>query len=132
MRHLDFEFFYGIDSYEKDIKAAPTERPQKGAWFTAASKRYKRAVMISFIESIIKRENIDPTPTLVRNLMKAMFKRGAAQNALFKFSTEGRTAAEKSADHVRITEIATKYKSASAELLKTVDAEMKAVRRKYS
>jgi hypothetical protein len=132
MRHLDFEFFYGIDSYEKDIKAAPTERPQKGAWFAAAAKRYKRAVAIGFVEYVISRENIDPTPTLVRNLMKSLFKRGAAQDALFKFSTEGRTAADKSADHVRISDIAAKYEPAAAELLKTVNAEMKAVRRRYS
>ena len=123
---------YTLESYKNDIQNAPKTKATTGhilAEYTAATKRYKREIIFTFLEYVAHKESLDLTPTLASNLIAGWVGRSISRAYLAHyFSISGRTAAQKTSDSSRINELVEKYKENLQNQLKKADGDMKAIR----
>lgn len=133
--NVEFER-YTIDMYKSDIKAAALfgtredDGPKvKGAAYAAASKRLKQSIALDWVTNATLAEKIDMTPTLANHLVKAWIGRGISRAELAKiFAVEGRTAANKSADHDKVDLLVAKYKESVTKDIQRAVYQMQIIR----
>lgn len=112
---------YTIVQYLEELAFAEHLSPaQRGAMVTAAKKRLKAHIIMQWLTRIALEHDLDMTPTMGFNLVKAWMGRCAARPAIAaRFGVAGRSATEKSAHHGLVLELANAYKD---DVLRDIDA----------
>lgn len=121
--------------YEEDIKIAnqvfdeSKNAPLRGSDYAAAAKRYKQSILIEQLNIIIKKVNVDMTPTLASNIIKGWLGRSISRIVLTKeFGKPGRTAADKSKDLDRLDYFVIKYEDVVKENIEIAMRAMEKIR----
>jgi len=115
---------YSVDEYLADVAAAEHLAPAyRGAMLTAAKKRLKARIVVKWLSQMAIEYDLDMTPTLAHNIVKAWLGRCAARPAIAaRFGVPGRTAANKSADRGQLIELAASYRDRVVEDIETAFA----------
>lgn len=124
---------YTLSDFARDFAEAKGKpRGVAGAAAGAASKRYKKEIMIGFVTYIQKTEKIDMTPTLARHLIVAFFGRSVDPLSLNEqFAKKGRTAADKSKDLDKKEYLIEKYMDQALSAMKIAENEMLLIRESH-
>jgi len=133
---MDHDYYSEI--YEKDIKIANQVFDEsrnahlRGSDYAAAAKRYKQSILIEKLNTIIKKESVDMTPTLASNIIKGWMGRSISRQVLVKnFSKPGRTAADKSKDIDRLDYFVIRYEDAVKENIEMAMRSMEKIRKEH-
>lgn len=95
-------YYYTAKTCAKDIAELKLLEPnaaKRGAFISAAKKRFYSETKWSCVHSIAVKYDLDMTPTFAKKLMIGWFGSAVSKDILFKhFGISGRTAKEKSSD----------------------------------
>lgn len=118
---------YSVASYREDVAATIQLPPgQRGAMVAAAKKRLKAGIVMQWVLKVAVEHDLDMTPTLAQNLVKAWVGRCVARAALAsRFGMPGRTAAAKSPDVAQLAVLAEKYREEVLNHVATTLASLK-------
>ena len=121
---------YDITRYYHEVEEGMgLPGPLRGAAFAAASKRIKMQVVLFWLRWLVEHEQVDMTPTLACHIAEYWLGRGVDKKKLMvAFATPGRTAADKSRDHVRAEQLAEGCELQVLEALEQAQLDMLAVR----
>lgn len=103
---------YSVDNYLADVATAAHLAPAyRGAMMTAAKKRLKAYITVEWLSLIAIDHDLDMTPTMAHNIVKAWLGRCAARPAIAaRFGLPGRSAKDKSADCGQVAALAAIYR----------------------